>query len=125
VPDGRGRLEPQLALSYNSRSGNGPLGVGWSVSGLSSITPCSRNLAQDGRVEEPSFNAPDAYCLDGQRLRPASLTPAAEREFRTEKETFSRIIAYSTALPNGGYLQPDSFKVWTKGRPGPHLRLDR
>ena len=114
VPDGRGGLEPELALSYNSRAGNGPLGVGWAIAGLSAIRPCSRNLAQDGRVEEPSFNAPDAYCLDGQRLRPASTTPASQREFRTERETFSRIIGYSTALPGGGYLQPDSFKVWTK-----------
>lgn len=53
VPDGRSGLSPQLALSYNSRAGNGPIGVGWSLSGLSSITPCTPTPAQDGRIRRP------------------------------------------------------------------------
>jgi hypothetical protein len=74
VPDGRGGLKPELALHYNSQGGNGLVGVGWSLSaGLSSISPCPRTLARDGRVENAGLGKPDAaYCMDGQRLRPVS-----------------------------------------------------
>src|SRR5262245_18578891 len=36
VPTFRG-LTPELALGYDSQAGNGPLGVGWSVSGFQMI----------------------------------------------------------------------------------------
>lgn len=31
VPPGRVGMEPNLALTYSSRAGNGPIGVGWSL----------------------------------------------------------------------------------------------
>ena len=34
-------LEPSLALSYNSGAGNGWVGVGWALTGLSSISRVS------------------------------------------------------------------------------------
>lgn len=45
-PAGRGgdKVAPKLSLSYNSRAGNGPLGVGWSLGGLSSISWCPRGF---------------------------------------------------------------------------------
>jgi len=38
---------PHIALNYNSRSGNGIVGVGWSIGGLSSIYRCNLTNAQD------------------------------------------------------------------------------
>src|SRR5688572_30243630 len=35
MPRGRGNVAPALTLSYSSRDGEGPLGVGWSLGGLS------------------------------------------------------------------------------------------
>jgi hypothetical protein len=112
VPDGRGGLQPDLALHYSSQSGNGLVGVGWSLSaGLSSITPCARTLAQDGRIESAGFGRADAaYCLDGQRLRPAEGGGAQEQDYRTERDTFARIRAYESAEG----VPPSHFKVWTK-----------
>ena len=48
MPPGAGAVELPLALVYNSRGGNGTLGVGWSLTGLSVITRCNKTWAQDG-----------------------------------------------------------------------------
>ncbi len=65
VPPGRRGLQPSLALSYSSRAGNGPLGAGWSLSGVSAITACRRTPSADGAY---GGRYPDRLCLDGQRL---------------------------------------------------------
>jgi RHS repeat-associated protein len=65
VPPGRLGVQPSLALKYSSRAGNGPLGVGWSLSGVSAITACRRTPSADGAY---GGRYPDRLCLDGQRL---------------------------------------------------------
>ena len=111
VPDGRRRFQPGLALRYSSHGGNGLVGVGWALSGLSSITPCPRTPAHDGRTENVGFWGGDAWCLDGERLREKGPISDTQREFRIERETFARVI--STGSSNS-LIPPDSFKVWTK-----------
>jgi RHS repeat-associated protein len=109
TPLGRGVVTPRLSLSYNSRAGNGILGVGWSIGGLSIISWCKRTIAQDGYTGGGNFAGAGALCLDGNRLVPTSPESRPEREFRTEQEIFARVIAYG--------MQdnvPDFFKVWSK-----------
>ena len=110
TPKGRGELQPQLGLSYNSRGGNGLLGVGWSLTGVSSrITPCPRTVAQDEVREAVRYDASDVCCLDGNRLRPTSTGTPSQREYRTEREIFGRIVSYGLL----GTV-PSFFRIWAK-----------
>src|SRR6185503_7906548 len=103
-------MEPKLALVYNSQSGNGLLGVGWNLEGLSSITRCPRTMAQDGVRGAINYDANDRFCLDGQRHMAISGTYGADgTEYRTERESFTKVISYGTA-GNG----PVWFEVRTK-----------
>ncbi len=111
VPPGIAGMEPKLAFTYNSQGGNGLLGMGWSLSGLSAITRCPRTFAQDGMRGAVNYDANDRYCLDGQRLILVSGASygADAAEYRTERDTFSKLISYGAA-GNG----PAWFKVWLK-----------
>lgn len=110
VPPGTGGMEPKLAFAYNSSTGNGLLGVGWSLSGLSAVTRCPRTKAQDDVRGGIKFDANDRFCLDGQRLIAISGTYGADgTEYRTERESYAKVVSYGTA-GNG----PAWFKAWTK-----------
>jgi hypothetical protein len=110
IVPGTAGLEPKLSLQYDSRSGNGLLGVGWSLAGLPAITRCGRTIAQDGQVGGVSYDANDRFCLDGQRLIATSGTYGADQtEYRTERESFSKVVSYGSAGSG-----PSWFKVWTK-----------
>ncbi|KYF55104.1 hypothetical protein BE04_00865, partial [Sorangium cellulosum] len=47
---GRAGVEPRLAIQFDSSAGEGVLGLGFSIAGLSAITRCPKNLAQDGEI---------------------------------------------------------------------------
>lgn len=111
VPPGVAGMQPQLALSYSSQAGNGIMGMGWSIEGLSAITRCPRTLASDGAKGRVNYNSDDRFCLDGQRLINISgAYGAAGSEYRTELESFSRVTAYGGSAATG----PDRFTVQTK-----------
>jgi hypothetical protein len=110
MPPGTAGIAPKLTLSYNGNGGNGLLGMGWSLSGLSGVSRCPRTMAQDGVRGSVNFDANDRYCLDGQRLIAINGTYGADgTEYRTEQEGFAKIVSYGAA-GNG----PAWFKVWTK-----------
>lgn len=59
---------PSLQISYNSQSGDGILGKGWNVTGVSAISKCGKTIYYDGKAEEIKNNLSDNLCLDGRRL---------------------------------------------------------
>lgn len=99
VPPGTAGVQPALALIYNSAGTNGLLGLGWTLSGLSSIHRCGQTIAQDGTNARIAFTTSDRLCLDGQRLVlvNAAMTDAnywaAGAEYRTEIDSFVRVKA--------------------------------
>jgi len=110
VPPGTAGIAPNLSLIYSSQGGEGLMGIGWSVGGLSSITRCPRTLVQDNYAGRVSLAASDRYCLDGQRLILVSGTYGATAEYRTEIDGFSKITSTGADANKG----PDSFTVYSK-----------
>ena len=106
VPPGVNGMTPSLGLVYNSQGGNGLLGVGWSLSGLSAITRTGTTLYHQGYIDGVDFDDNDQYMLDGQRLIPVN---SDNTEFRTEIETFSKIV-----ISESNDFGPVSFEVYTK-----------
>jgi len=68
VPKGTAGVTPQIALSYNSQGGDGYLGRGWNISGLSSISRCPKTIVQDGHIGGVTNTTNDRLCYNGQRL---------------------------------------------------------
>jgi hypothetical protein len=117
TPAGRRGIQPNLALVYNSQNSNsnGPIGVGWAISGLSSITRCKRDIARDGQNAAIQFSSNEKFCLDGQRLvafDPTQNPPTNAAygqlgtQYRTEEDRFIRIINGPTDA-----MGPVSFEV--------------
>ena len=110
-------LEPNLSIVYNSQHGNGWLGVGWDLQGLSEIRRASPGKGL------PHGGAEDIYLLDGMELIPcadaASGTPLANSpcckypadpsyvSYTTKIESFLR-IAFQPSLEGGIWF------VWDK-----------
>ncbi|HEY2070573.1 MAG TPA: FG-GAP-like repeat-containing protein, partial [Rhizomicrobium sp.] len=110
VPPGTAGMGPALALDYSTQNGDGPEGIGWALTGLPAVTRCPRTVAQDGVHGGVNFDANDRFCMNGQRLVLISGTYGADgSEYRTEIDSYSRILAHGTA-GNG----PAWFEVHTK-----------
>jgi YD repeat-containing protein len=117
APEGRAGVEPHLSLTYNSATGEGPFGVGFSLGGLSAITRCPSTVAEDGHLRGVRYDEQDHFCLDGLRLiAVGSAEHAADgsyTEYRTRPDTFQRVRAYH-AFGADPALSPDRFVAWTK-----------
>jgi RHS repeat-associated protein len=113
VPPGRAEMQPDLALSYSSGDGtDGPLGPGWSLSGLSSIARCGKTMSTEGTVSGVGYGAADQMCLDGQKLiqmTGGGIDAGSDVEYRTETASFAKIVA-PVSLSSG----PDQVTVSTK-----------
>jgi RHS repeat-associated protein len=121
VPPGPNGMHPSIALTYNSQQGNGIVGVGWGVSGLSSINRCNLTYAQDAAPEAVALATSDGYCMDGQRLRLTSGTyGTAGSTYQTEVANFINVTAYGSAGNGPGYwvAQDRNGKSYTYGNGG-------
>ena len=97
-----GGVAPQLSLDYNSQSGNGQVGVGWSIGGVSSISLCPQTMEQDevSGSRGLKFDGSDRFCLDGQKLLVDSSSGdygSDGTRYRTEIDSFARITSYGSA----------------------------
>ena len=105
VPPGTAGVQPGISIGYNSQGGNGVLGFGWNIQGLSAITRVPKNIYNDGSTGGVNLDSDDKFALGGNRLLCTSGTYGdASSVYRTEIETFSRITAYGTAGTGPSYF---------------------
>ncbi|WP_438016236.1 RHS repeat-associated core domain-containing protein [Sorangium sp. So ce315] len=95
----RAGMGPRLQLVYRSDAGDGVLGAGFSIAGLSAITRCPSTLAQDGEIRGVRYDGEDRLCLDGKRLVPVGQAPGTI-EYRTFPDTFVKVVGHYP--PEGG-----------------------
>ncbi|QDE88948.1 hypothetical protein BHS06_08175 [Myxococcus xanthus] len=114
VPPGTAGLAPALGIAYNSGGGDGLLGVGFGLSGLSSITRTGQTVAKDGRHGSVNYDRDDRFSLDGQRLMAVSgAYGQPQAVYHTEIQTWRKVIPHH---PSGWDVQrgPQSFTVLTR-----------
>ncbi len=108
ISPGTNGMQPSIAITYNSQGGNGPLGMGWGLAGMSAITRTGSNIYYDGEVKGIQFNAKGNFILDGSRLIKTGVTSDGDYIFKKEKYDFSKIIGHK----NGNTF--NGFTVYTK-----------
>lgn len=82
-------LNPNISLSYNSHGGNGIAGMGWNVSGMSTISAVNSSIYYDGETAPLSIDS-EEFALDGVRLI----------KIGDEERSGGRIISYQTEKGN-------------------------
>ena len=93
-------MQPSLSLAYNSQGGNGLLGMGWAIGGLSTIHRCGATIEVDGFKGGVNYDANDRLCLDGERL-----IAIGGNQYRTQRESLQKIEAI------GGAANPNYFLI--------------
>jgi RHS repeat-associated protein len=96
LPPGTNGMEPKLSINYMGGSGNGNLGLGWDLSGVSAITRIPQTYFKNGKNTAVNFSSDDRFALDGQKLvlkeNQTAVYGSVGAEYRTESESFSKII---------------------------------
>ncbi len=68
-PEGINGMTPHLSLDYNSQTGDGILGLGWSLGGMSKISRVPYTYLYNDSCNAVLFSDIDEWSLDGNRLR--------------------------------------------------------
>ena len=106
MPSGLGKMTPDIAITYNNQAGNGLLGWGWNLSGLSSIVRCGQTEYHDHNSTAVNF-VDDRFAIDGKRLMLCTGNYGENGSiYKTEVDEMSKIVAYSN-----GYNGPSHFIV--------------
>ncbi|MFN1219552.1 RHS repeat-associated core domain-containing protein [Chryseobacterium kwangjuense] len=68
LPPGVKSVAPNISLIYLSNSGNGIVGYGWALSGVTTISRSGKNIEKDGELTSVKLDYSDYYSFNGQRL---------------------------------------------------------
>lgn len=114
MPLGTGGLSPALSIVYESQGVDGVLGMGWRLSGISSIQRVGQSLLLDGRKGGVNLDGEDRFMLDGKRLllgEGESVYGGNGTSYDLEIRDFSDIFSYVQGETAQG---PSCFKVQSK-----------
>ncbi|WP_170229201.1 RHS repeat-associated core domain-containing protein [Polyangium fumosum] len=121
VPPGVGGLVPSLSVNYNSSSGSGDVGVGFSLAATSAIKRCGHTLSEDFDVYPITYRddatgdpiyAADWLCIDGMRLVGLENGLKIGRVYRLFQDDHRRVVAVTSpdGLPGFEVQLPDGSK---------------
>ncbi|WP_444904605.1 FG-GAP-like repeat-containing protein [Microbulbifer sp. CnH-101-E] len=104
---GTAGVVPEISLNYSSGGGNGLVGKGWAIGGLSGISRCRQTLSIDGNVRPISWTESDRFCLDGQRLIQVSGSQygAVGAVYKTEMDSFATVTSIGGSLGKPSYFK--------------------
>jgi RHS repeat-associated protein len=115
TPDGPQGLQPDLALQYDSQVRFANAGIGWALTGISSVERCPGSEISYG-IQEVTFTMADHFCMNGNRLR---LTSAAGTHgqplstYQLRLQQFLSVTAYSSAGNGPAYFIAKGKDGWT------------
>lgn len=96
APQGLPGMQPNVAIVYNSQSGNGVVGYGCNISGISVITRGPRTVYHDGKAGGITHGMDDAFYLDGQRLVLREHVAGSDSSvYCLENDPFFRIVLHN------------------------------
>ncbi|WP_445357512.1 FG-GAP-like repeat-containing protein [Microbulbifer sp. ANSA002] len=104
---GTAGVAPEVTLNYSSSGGNGLLGRGWAIGGMSGVSRCRQTLAIDGQVTPLNWSASDRFCLDGQRLIKTSGSQygAVGATYKTEMDSYVMVTSVGGSLGKPSYFK--------------------
>ena len=110
-PSGIMGMQPDLSIYYNSQGGNGPVGIGWNVGGLSAIGRATKNSFNDYAIAGINFTALDKYTLDGNDLVTLTGTYGADGStYQTRIKNYTKV----ESIGQIGGISPQYFRVTSK-----------
>jgi RHS repeat-associated protein len=109
IPPGIAGAQPQLEFAYSHRGPNGQLGIGWSLSGLSTISRTRATYAVDGFNGAIGYDSNDRFALDGQRLininggygQPGTVYYTEFQSWQQAKAGASATAGFTVTMKNG------------------------
>ncbi len=108
IASGSNGVQPELSISYNSMGGDGYLGRGWNIGGLSVIARSRQSIYYDGKTKGASNSTSDAFYLDGTRLI-RTATTSSKNTYQSEQGNIkaeaylsgSQVKYFKVYYPNG------------------------
>lgn len=111
APQGLPGMQPQIEIAYNSQAGNGLVGLGCNLFGLSVITRGPRSIWYDDVASGTTYGRDDAFFLDGQRLiEQENIAGCDSAVYCLESSPYTRIVLYGR---NASYQNLMWFEVTT------------
>ena len=131
IPKGIGGSEPSVGIVYSSQAGNGIVGWGCNIIGMSVISRAVTDIYHDGKATGIHYGKEGPFCLDGQRLvQYGSLMNGDSVLFHPEFSPHTRVVLHGLSsssqaqmwfavyTPEGMYYEygctPDSKQTYTK-----------
>jgi hypothetical protein len=123
TPPGTAGMQPNISIVYNSQGGNGLLGIGWDIAGLSAIMKTPKTIYHDGINEAVTLGyekkdginiMKDRMALDGERMIVENdyFFGHPNAIYTTESEKFLQITPkYNTPTPT---VNPHWFEIKDK-----------